>query len=138
MERPYIYLEGYGLTDRVWAFLFFPNPCFGPNWPGFCVSFYGVTRAWHRAHCSFGLASGVLNPFLYLYQLPPSPCVRTAWARAAINPATVVISTCLFGCGLIKPDRRYTWYVNDDPLGFRACFSYSPCFSFISCRPLQF
>ena len=73
-------------------------------------------------HCSFGLELGVPGPVLYPHQLPRSPCVRTAWARAVINPATDVISTCLLGCGLIKPDRRHTWCVNDDPLGFALVF----------------
>ena len=61
----------------------------------------------------------------------PSPCVRTAWARAVIIPATVAISTCLLGYGLIKPDRRHTWYVNDGPLGFALVFHTPlvfPCF----------
>ena len=49
-----------------------------------------------------GLASGLLGPFLYPHQLPPSPCVRIAWARAVILPASVAISTCLLGNGLIK------------------------------------
>ena len=49
-----------------------------------------------------GLASGILGPFLYPHQLPPSPCVRIAWARAVILPATVAISTCLLGNGLVK------------------------------------
>ena len=77
---------------------------------------------WHGAHCSFGLGNGILGPFLYPYQLPPSPCVRIAWARAVIIHATVVISTCLLGYGLIKPHRRHTWCVNDDPLGFAPVF----------------
>ena len=49
----------------------FPNPCFGlgPNEPGLCLGCYGGTRAWHGPHCSFGLASGILGPFLYPYQL---------------------------------------------------------------------
>ena len=100
----------------------FPNPCFGPNEPGLCLGCCGGTRAWHGSHCSFWLASGILGPVLYPHQLPPSPCVRTTWARAVINPATVVISTCLLGCGLINPDRRHTWCVNDDPLGFALVF----------------
>ena len=49
-----------------------------------------------------GLASGILGPFLYPHQLPPSPCVRIAWARVVILPATVAISTCLLGNGLVK------------------------------------
>ena len=52
----------------------------------------------------------------------PSPCVRIAWARDVIIHATVVISTCLLGYGLIKPHRRHTWCVNDDPLGFAPVF----------------
>ena len=32
---------------------------------------------------------------------PPSPCVRTAWARAAIILVTIAVSTCLFGLTLI-------------------------------------
>ena len=109
----------------------FPNPCFGPNEPGLCLGCYGGTWAGHGPHCSFGLASGILGPVLYPHQLPLSPCVRTAWARAVINPATVVISTCLLGCGLIKPDRRHTWCINDDPLGFALVFHTPlvfPCF----------
>ena len=35
------------------------------------------------------------------YQLPPSPCVRTAWTRAVIVLASFTISTCLFGLSLI-------------------------------------
>ena len=104
----------------------FPNPCFGPNESGLYSSCYRGIRAWHGPHCSFGLASGMLGPVLYPHQLPPppppSPCVRTAWARAVINPATVVISTCLLRYGLIKPDRRHTWCVNDGPLGFALVF----------------
>ena len=95
----------------------FPNPCFGPNESGLCLGCYGRIRAWHGPHYSFGLASGILSPFLYPYQLPPSPCVRTAWVRAVI-----IISTCLLGYGLIKPDRRHTWFVNDGPLGFALVF----------------
>ena len=35
------------------------------------------------------------------YQLPPSPCVRTAWTRAVIVLASFTISTCLFELSLI-------------------------------------
>ena len=124
-------LERYGLTGRVWAFPFFQIHVFGPNKSGFCLSGYGGTRGRHGPPCSFGLASGILGPFLSPYQLPPSPCVQTAWARAVIIPATVAISTCLLGYGLIKPDRRHTWYVNDGPLGFALVFHTPlvfPCF----------
>ena len=112
----------------------FPNPCFGPDELGLCLGCFGGTRAWCGAHCAFGLVSGILGLFLYPYQLPPSPCVRIAWARAVIIPVTVAISTRLFGYGLIKPDRRHTWYVNDGPLGFALVF-HTPL---VSCRPPQF
>ena len=49
-----------------------------------------------------GLASRILGPFLYPHKLPPSPCVRIAWARAVILPAPVATSTCLLGNGLVK------------------------------------
>ena len=47
----------------------FSNPCFGPIEPGLCLGCYGGIRAWHGPHCSFGLASGILSPFLYPYQV---------------------------------------------------------------------
>ena len=98
----------------------FPSSRVGPNEPGLCLGCCEGAWVWHGAHCSFGLVSGILGPFLYPHQLPPSPCVRTAWARAVIIPAMVAISTCLLG--LINPDRRHTWCVNDDPLGFALVF----------------
>ena len=48
------------------------------------------------------LANRILGLFSYPYQLPPSPCVRAAWARAVILPMSLAISTCSFGNGLIK------------------------------------
>ena len=108
-----------------------PNPCFGPDELGLCLGCCGWPRAWRGAPCAFGLADGIFNPFLSPYQLPPSPCVRTAWARAVIISVTVAISTCLLRCGLIKPDRRHTCYVNDGPLCFALVFHTPhvlPCF----------
>ena len=49
-----------------------------------------------------GLASGPTSPFFKPYQLPPSPCVRYAWARAITLLVSDVISTCLFGAGLVR------------------------------------
>ena len=40
-------------------------------------------------------------PIFKPHQLPPSPCVRTAWARAVIAPVSIAISTCRFGLALI-------------------------------------
>ena len=40
-------------------------------------------------------------PIFKPHQLPPSPCVRTTWARAIIVPVSIAISTCRFGLALI-------------------------------------
>ena len=50
----------------------------------------------------WGLASGPASPFSKPYQLPPSPCVRRAWARAITFLVSDAISTCLLGAGLVK------------------------------------
>ena len=50
----------------------------------------------------WGLASGHASPFFKPYQLPPSPCVRRAWARAVTFLVSDVTSTCLLGAGLVK------------------------------------
>ena len=115
-------LANYGLIGRVWASQFIQDSALDLSSRASVLGCYGGAWVWNGAHRSFGLASGILGPFLYPHQLPPSPCVRTAWARAVIIPATVAISTCLLGYGLIKPARRHTWCVNDDPLGFALVF----------------
>ena len=50
----------------------------------------------------WGLVSGLASPFFKPYQLPPSPCVRRAWARAVTFLVSDAISTCLLGAGLVK------------------------------------
>ena len=45
-----------------------PSSCFGPNEPGLCLGCCGGAWVWHGAHCSFGLVSGILVPFLYPHQ----------------------------------------------------------------------
>ena len=60
--------------------------------------------------CSIGPASllwpsgwaSIFKP----HQLPPSPCVRTAWARAIIVSVSIAISTCRFGLALIAAISR--------------------------------
>ena len=51
---------------------------------------------------SLGLASGSTSPFFKPHQLPPSPCVRYAWARAVTLLVSDAISTCLFRAGLVR------------------------------------
>ena len=43
---------------------------------------------------SLGLASGPAHLFFKPYQLPPSPCVWCAWARAVTFLSSDVISMC--------------------------------------------
>ena len=75
-----------------------------------------------RSPSRYWAGEWIFGLFIYPYQLPPSPCVQIAWARAVIISATVAISTCLLGYGLIEPDRHHTWCVNDGPLGFALVF----------------
>ena len=55
-------------------------------------------------------------PIFKPHQLPPSPCVRIAWARAVIVPVSFAISTCRFGLALIAAISRVLIMT----LGFRA------------------
>ena len=50
----------------------------------------------------WGLVSGPVSPFFKLYQFPPSPCVRRAWARVVTFLVSDAISTCLLEAGLDK------------------------------------
>ena len=50
----------------------------------------------------WGLTSGPASPFFKPYQLPPSPCVRRAWARAVMFLVLDAISMCLLGAELVK------------------------------------
>ena len=83
----------------------FPNPRVGSDKLGLCLGYYEGIWMWHGAHRSFGLVSGMFGPFSYPHQLPPSPCLRIAWARAVVIPVTIAISTCLFGLILIAAIR---------------------------------
>ena len=80
----------------------YPRPAFEPSVLG---SSFGLKRgAGYHIGCaaSLGLESGSASPFLQPYQLPPSPCVRSAWARAVILVASVAVSTCPPGVGFVK------------------------------------
>ena len=119
------------MTGRVWAFLFFQIRVLGLTSR---ASVRAVIEGYGIARTPLLFWAGEWNAWFSSISpsvAPPSPCVRTAWARAVINPATVVISTCLLRYGLIKPDRHHTWYVNDGPLGFALVFHTPldlPCF----------
>ena len=110
------------MIGRVWAFLFFQIRVLGlTSRASVRAGIEGYGRGTDPT-ALLGWPVECLAQFYIPISCPPSPCVRTAWARAVINPATVVISTCLLRYGLIKPDRRHTWCVNDGPLGFALVF----------------
>ena len=125
------------MTGQVWAFLFFQIHILGLTGRASVravIEGYGcgtdptALLGWRVECLAQSTSPSVTTP---PPPPPPSPCVRTAWARAIINSATVVISTCLLRYGLIKLDRRHTWCVNDDPLGFALVFHAPivfPCF----------
>ena len=110
------------MTGRVWAFLFFQIRVLGLTSR---ASVRAVIEGYGRGTDPTALLGWRVECLVQFYipiSCPPSPCVRTAWARVVINPTTVVISTCLLRYGLIKPDRRHTWCFNDGPLGFAPVF----------------
>ena len=51
---------------------------------------------------SLGLAIGPARLFFKPYQLPPSPCVRQACARAVSFLESGATSTCLLRAGLVR------------------------------------
>ena len=68
-------------------------------------------------------------PIFKPHQLPPSPCVRIAWARAVIVPVSFAISTCRFGLALIAAISRGLIMT----LGFRVrLFRFDDLFNFAS------
>ena len=80
----------------------YQRPAFGPSVLG---SSFGMKKGpgYHIVRAaSLGLASEPASPFLQPYQLPPSPCVWSAWARAAIIVASIAVSTCPPEVGLVK------------------------------------
>ena len=83
--------------------------------------------------CFIGPASplgpGGRAPIFKPHQLPPSLCVRIAWARAVIVPVSFAISTCRFGLALIAAISRVLIMT----LGFRArLFRFDDLFNFAS------
>ena len=75
------------------------------------------------------LGPGGWAPIFKPHQLPPSPCVRIAWARAVIVPVSFAISTCRFGLALIAAISRMLIMT----LEFRArLFRFDDLFNFAS------
>ena len=75
---------------------------FGASGPGFRFGLAPGLRCLIGLAPSLGLASGPTRLFFKPYQLPPSPCVRCAWARAITFLASDVISTCQLRAGSVR------------------------------------
>ena len=87
-----------------------------------------------------------MAPIFKPHQLPPSPCVRTVWARAVIVPASISISTCLFELTLIAAISRVLimtlWvsrlsFLFDDLFSFALLWSLSFLFIWCFCTLLS-
>ena len=89
---------GFSLICIMWAF----NRPLGRADLAFILGWRQRPEYFNGCASSLGLASGPASPFFKPYQLPPSPCVRCAWARAVMFLVSDVISTCLLGDGLVK------------------------------------
>ena len=59
-------------------------------------------RAFHWAYLFLGLGEWACAPIFKPYQLPPSPCVRQACARAVSFLESDATSTCLLKAGLVR------------------------------------
>ena len=90
------------LICRMWAFSITHNRPLGRADWAFILGWRQRPECFNGRASSLGLASGLTTPFFKPYQLPPSPCVRCAWARAVTFLVSDAISTCLLGAGLVK------------------------------------
>ena len=96
---------GFGLICRTWAFLITHNRPLGPaDWaiilhPGLASKGPGC----FNGHASpLGFRKWAYHPIFQTLSIPPSPCVRRAWARAVTFLVSDAISTCLLEVGLVK------------------------------------
>ena len=89
---------GFSLICKMWGF----NRPLGRANGAFFLGWRQRHECFNGRASSLGLASGPASPFFKSYQLPPSPCVRCACARAVTFLVSDAISTCLLGAGLVK------------------------------------
>ena len=93
---------GFGLICRMWAFSNTHNRPLGRADWAFILGWRQRPECFNGCASSLGLESGPASPLFKPYQLPPSPCVRCAWARAVTFLVSDAISTCLLGAGLVR------------------------------------
>ena len=93
---------GFSLICRMWAFSTIHNRPLGRADWAFILGWCQRPECFNERASSLGLVSGPASPFFKPYQLPPSPCVQCAWARAVTFLVLDAISTCLLGAGLVR------------------------------------
>ena len=92
----------FSLICRMWVFqLIHDQPLGRADW-AFVLGWVRGPRCFTGRASSFGLVSGPASPFFKPHQLPPSPYVWYAWARALTLLISDVIATCLLGAGLVR------------------------------------
>ena len=95
-------LARFSLICRMWTFqIIYDRPLGRADW-AFVLGWSQGPGCFIRRASFLGLASGPASPFFKPYQLPPSHCVRYAWARTITLLVSDAISTCLFGAGLVR------------------------------------
>ena len=95
-------LARFSLICKMWAFqITHGRPLRRMDW-AFVLSWSQGLGCFIGRASSLGLASGPASPFFKPYQLPPSPCVRSVWARAVTFLVSGVIATCLLCAGLVR------------------------------------
>ena len=92
----------FSLIYRMWAFSIIHNRPLGRADWAFILGWRQRPECFNGCASSLGLTSGPASPFFEPYQLPPSPCLRCAWARAVTFLVLDAISTCLLGAGLVR------------------------------------
>ena len=92
----------FSLICRMWVFSIIHNRPLGRAGWAFILGWRQRPECFNGRTSSLGLASGPASLFFKPYQLPPSPCVRCAWARAITFLVLDAISTCLLGAGLVR------------------------------------
>ena len=92
---------GFSLICRMWAFSIIHNHPLGRADWAFILGRRQKPECFNGRASSLGLASGPASPFFKPYLLPPSPCVRCAWARAVTLLVSDAISMCLLGAWLV-------------------------------------
>ena len=93
---------GFSLIYRMWDFSSIHNQPLGRADWALILGWRQRPECFNGRASSLGLVSGPASPFFKPYQLPPSPCVRCAWARAVTFLVSNAISTCLLGAWLVR------------------------------------